>query len=305
MLPIKKRRQHHVWAHYLEAWTTKKSLFCLNKQEQRVYPATPKNVAVQRDFYRLKEITPRHIDFVREFIRRSDVPDDRHEWTLNEFLAPFEIRKMQQEAGHWTQELEKAFDVVLNNLEEELHSALEHMAIPSLQKLKDGDLSPLSDAEIYAELTWFLGVQLTRTRKIAEVFTSMPDEDMSPVAGPMRHILGLNMSLSLFMARRKTRFFHLTGSPDGPAFVTGDFPVLNVRELYGYDDPEQLVLYYPLAPDQALMLDIGHHRPGVCTRQISEEEVCDLNLEVSRMAEGQVFGSTERELLELQKRLDC
>lgn len=49
MTPQEKRRQHHVWRHYLGAWTDAGRLFCL--QEGRIFRTGPRAVAVERYFY--------------------------------------------------------------------------------------------------------------------------------------------------------------------------------------------------------------------------------------------------------------
>ncbi|MGC4064853.1 MAG: DUF4238 domain-containing protein [Polyangiaceae bacterium] len=66
--PTKKRRQHYVWRHYLEAWTTEGTLWC--RREGKVFEASPQNVAHERYFYRLREMSEADLEFVRTLLIR-------------------------------------------------------------------------------------------------------------------------------------------------------------------------------------------------------------------------------------------
>lgn len=87
-LPRIKHRQHHVWQYYLDPWTTKKKIFCL--QDGKIFRSDTKNVAVERDFYKLHRLTDEDIAFLRLAV--IDVgptySKSLHEEFLRELLAP-------------------------------------------------------------------------------------------------------------------------------------------------------------------------------------------------------------------------
>ena len=63
------RRQHYVWRKYLEPWTTNRGkarqLWYLRREADRPIVTDIKNVAVERDFYRLLDLQDGDSDFVR------------------------------------------------------------------------------------------------------------------------------------------------------------------------------------------------------------------------------------------------
>jgi hypothetical protein len=294
----KKRRQHHVWQHYLRSWTDGKHLCCLFLRSGKVCRTGPTSVANRKDFYRLREMTPAHINLVEDIIRRSEPPASLHDFTLTMFTKLFELRKRLEREGAFDAEAEARFDVAINNLEEDLHGTMERMAHPLLELLKRRDARIVNDDELYTKLTWFLGVQLTRTTRAANAFSNFPDMDLEPVAGVLRHVLGLNMGYSLFTHRRLSRVT-FASTPDDASFITGDFPVVNARELSRSEDPEDLALYYPVSPSRALLIEPRHTHPGVVRERFSRERVLRYNELVASMAVDQVFADNEEELARL------
>ncbi|EQD49444.1 hypothetical protein B1B_11634, partial [mine drainage metagenome] len=63
------RRQHYVWRKYLEPWTTLKGrarqIWCLRRESAAPINPGIKNVAVERDFYRLRDLEQGDVEFVR------------------------------------------------------------------------------------------------------------------------------------------------------------------------------------------------------------------------------------------------
>jgi hypothetical protein len=90
---MKKRHQHFVWRHYLQAWATNGQIWCLG--DGKIFNTNVRNVAQERDFYRLKELSPNDISFISSFIVPNQPP---HLQSLNRnwivlFNAVFQIRK--------------------------------------------------------------------------------------------------------------------------------------------------------------------------------------------------------------------
>ena len=50
-----KRRHHHVWQRYLRPWTVGGTLYCL--QDGRIFSTGTRTVAVEKDFYKLHQLT--------------------------------------------------------------------------------------------------------------------------------------------------------------------------------------------------------------------------------------------------------
>ena len=56
---MKKRRHHFVWQYYLKAWTVAGRIACWRNGQ--VFRTDPTNVAVEKDFYRLRDISERDV----------------------------------------------------------------------------------------------------------------------------------------------------------------------------------------------------------------------------------------------------
>jgi hypothetical protein len=61
--PERKRRQHHVWQHYLKSWTTDGRIWCL--RDGNIFQTNTTKVAVERDFYKIPELTPEDIALIK------------------------------------------------------------------------------------------------------------------------------------------------------------------------------------------------------------------------------------------------
>jgi len=118
------RGQHYVWRHYLEAWAKGKSFHCL--RDGKIFPVQPKNIAKERDFYRLKEMTPEDV-FIIEKLAIESSPEHlqaSHRELLDNFhtiaklgtLADLELQKN----AHF----KKQVNTAINNAEELLHGSI-------------------------------------------------------------------------------------------------------------------------------------------------------------------------------------
>ncbi|CAN5850511.1 hypothetical protein BH24DEI2_BH24DEI2_27110 [soil metagenome] len=100
-------------------------------------------IAQSRDFYRLKELTPREIDLIKlVFVDNSPehLKDFNAGW-IKIFCSPFEFQKRLGEYGMLDEEWEKFVDFIVNNLEEELPADVETNSVKYLASLAQEDTS--------------------------------------------------------------------------------------------------------------------------------------------------------------------
>ena len=71
------RKQHYVWRHYLEAWQDDKNLVQFSRNGKLLRPTNPKNLMVERDFYRLPYITRADAEFLKAFIQLTEATELR------------------------------------------------------------------------------------------------------------------------------------------------------------------------------------------------------------------------------------
>lgn len=135
---MKVRGQHYVWRFYLEPWTTEGRLWCL--RDGKIFFVDPKNVAKQRDFYRLKDLTHHDVWLVRRLAIDPSPPHLKplHNELLKNFALIPRLRSLADAApddGELAGEIEEA----IINSEELLHGRIEAGALPLLKMLRQGD----------------------------------------------------------------------------------------------------------------------------------------------------------------------
>jgi hypothetical protein len=58
-----KRHHHHVWQNYLKPWTVGGAICCL--QDGRIFSTGTRTVAVEKDFYRLHQLTREDVELIK------------------------------------------------------------------------------------------------------------------------------------------------------------------------------------------------------------------------------------------------
>jgi hypothetical protein len=97
---MKKRRQHYVWRHYLEAWAPHGKLWC-HRLGENVFSTSTQNVAHERDFYRLCEMSEFDLLVVRKLVIEGLAPDLRKiaERWIPHFTFFFKLKRQYQDTA--------------------------------------------------------------------------------------------------------------------------------------------------------------------------------------------------------------
>jgi hypothetical protein len=291
------RRQHYVWQHYLRAWAPTGKLHCL--RAQRVFAADTKNVALQKDFYRLEQLGPADLAFLKALAMKSP-PDTHtlHEGWINGFNGIFAIQQLCESSGRSQPEVDDAIEEAIIELEEKLHGAIEAANQRHLDALRKEDLSVLSSADGFAQFSHFLSVQYMRTScmhaNCVRVLQEIPGLNAKSVWGVLRHIYATNVGRALYVQRGDLSFA-LLKAPPGQEFVTTDQPVINMDALGRASDEqsEKLILYYPLAPASALLIDAVDLGRGVRSEVLTVEQVQGYNRAMISLSHEQSFATNE------------
>jgi len=290
----KKRRQHYVWRHYLEAWTTDGTLWC--RMAANVFPATPVNVASQRDFYRLREMSERDLAVVRALLiepLNSPVREIAEGWVPH-FTRLFEIKAELNRADMLKDAAEAELDEAINDLEEDLHARLESKALPLLRGLRAKDDRLLRDDE---DMTycWFVAAQYFRTPgMLANVGLALQDAPFNAEAsfGLIRTIMSTNVGYALWARRSTLRVTFLDAVGDG-CLITGDQPIVNTRATGGDPSvpPQTLELYYPLTPSLGVLFDFDADARSTTERAIEDDTIASYNQMIVEHSHRQIYGS--------------
>lgn len=72
-----KKNHHHVWANYMKRWSPdNKQVYYTTKKNNDIRFDSVKNIAVERDFYQVKPLTPEHVQIIKRWSSKS--PKDLH-----------------------------------------------------------------------------------------------------------------------------------------------------------------------------------------------------------------------------------
>ena len=286
----------------MEAWAPDGQLWC--RHGDKLFPASTQNVAHERDFYRLQEMSAYDLAVVHELAIKPLEPDLRKiaEGWIPHFTVFFDIKRKYEDTG--SDELHRALDEYINNLEEDMLGGLEKRAIPLLDDLRNKGPTIFADPEEAVFHTWFLAAQYFRTSSmfanVTQVLRSVPGFNAEASFGLMRTIYSCNVGRALWLRRHTLRLTYLRS--EVAPLVTGDQPIVNMRanDLEPGTPPQELELYYPVSPRLGVLLDFDASDPGCFTKQLSKEESDELNMAIARRSKQQLYGATRESLADLR-----
>lgn len=302
---MKKRKQHYVSKFYLKAWCENDRFYCLRAGQ--IFVAHVNDIAQQRDFYRLRELTAADIELVKRLAIDPSPEHLRpfHSRLLNEFARIPALRGIVDAHPDASEEERQFLDEAVNNLEEELHSGAEGRGAPLIAAMLQGDTSFYQDSRLCADFLHFLALQNMRTKRVREVHAERATSaklpiDTSRVWNVLTHIFATNVGWSLFLDRRSYRLV-LLDNPHPIPMITGDQPILNILGPEDGSPPDELAFYYPLSPTRAMVLtDKPDLFPDARTT-LTLEEVDRFNRRIARTSLEQVYSNSREYLAQLRE----
>lgn len=298
----KKRRQHYVWQHYLKAWTTDGKLWC--RRESNIFRTGTTSIGVARDYYRLQEMEPNDLAFVRAVVINQLPPLPRmvcENW-IPLFTDLFRYKAEFEKFGKLDPGLAQQLDASINNLEENLHAHVENSFVEHLDSLRSGDIDFLRDSEAFSTFCFFLAMQYVRTpTRRAAIIANLKDAPFNVEAswGLMRAILATALGFQLNRRDEAMRLTFLEAPDAGPRFITGDQPVLNTKAvgLDGGEQADELEFLYPLSPHLAVLIDFdGQAGPMQTRRKADHDELLRLNSMIVHESTAQLYAAERGDL---------
>lgn len=303
------RRQHYVWRKYLEPWTTLKGnarqIWCLRRDS--TVPINPeiKNVAVERDFYRLRDLERGDVEFVRAMgISKDTSPRARK--TNEHWIAIFEgmlkLQRVLRDRLSANTRLVAELNKELIESQEKDYARIEDRAVSHLNALQGGDVAFFDDDAEAIKFSYFLAHQYFRTRamrnRIRDTFAAQSDKDRFDRTWPiLRYIYATNIGCDLFRNRKSVKLQVLEAAP-GTGFITSDQPAINT---YGAFVPartviEEVELLYPVSPTRAVILSGHPVYRDMHGKALEPLRMAYLNQALERIAYEQLFSHSDEAL---------
>nr|WP_154982879.1 DUF4238 domain-containing protein [Paenibacillus xylanexedens] len=258
----KKRKQHYVWEHYLNAWATDRQVYC--SRNNKIFKTNTENILQKRDFYRIGSFNIETIELIKKmFTSENKLNASLMNWMIEDYFSVyFDIES--KEMNPITAE------VLINNYVEDIHANVESEALSYIESLRNKNADFYKNELTKTRFTTFIMAQYLRTNKMRNNFiANMNTPDLiekslntqlsDPLNGlkeawPIFHII-LSTFLAAGFALRPYRCVLLEISNDCE-FITGDQPVINTKSIGIKDkfEVKELEFYYPLTNKLALLL---------------------------------------------------
>lgn len=292
------KNQHYVWQHYLNAWAAEQTFCCYRQKDRMLIQTQPKSVASQTYFYEAQELTPADWKYLEAFIgQATDSPLRKLNREYVELTQiPFKMRAALAKAN-LPPEARAAMETQLRwaerNLGERYHANIENNSQAFLDALRNQNSAFYDDPDGAMAFLYYLSLQYFRTDKMRQgqsnVATFVPGHDPRRTAAILNHIGATNVGASLVREREAYQITFLNNSGSVP-FITGDQPVINMFDPKKTDDVE---LYYPLAPQLAMVLSKDPVRFPRRARSVGDLEIERYNYAIYAASEDQVYSNDE------------
>lgn len=296
---MKKRRHHYVWREYLRAWAVDEKIFCL--REDNIINPNLIGIGQQRDFYKLKELDQKDVEFIRS-IAINTAPDHLkkgHEKLLGNFTIVFKLKdKLSNIPSELHGEVLELYETTIHNLEEDLHSGIEGSAIKYIQLLLEEDTSFFKTDKGFLDFIYYICVQYMRTKKIREsIILSFREQNtnvpMDKCWNLLSHMFATNMGWNIYKDRKNYKMV-LIKNNSNKEFITGDQPVVNIftNNIPKNTQPDRLAFYYPISPKLAILIIENKYFHGTNLLNYSEEEVDSHNLVIFNKSHEQIYSQS-------------
>src|ERR1700738_903587 len=165
---MKKRRQHHVWQRYLKSWTVDDKIYCL--KDGVIFETNTGSVAVERNFYKLQQLTPADFALVENLVIAPAHPlaQQHHRNLLARFTLPARFVKQNKDRLRNIEQIEALLDVHHTNVIEDYHAGIENAFSPLLDDILNSDLSFYESVDRCIGFLHFISTQHMRTKGIKE-----------------------------------------------------------------------------------------------------------------------------------------
>lgn len=298
----KKTKHHYVWAHYLQDWTVDGTNIYYITKKSNIASDSVRGLGLEKDFYKMGMLKESDKELIALFTNKCNETVKELHWNFVNMI--YETQKI---VSALSPSLDVKLginlqDIMQSNIFENYLSEQESNAIKILSELKKGNLLSLDDKDNYYEFCYFLGHQLSRTKKMKQLLilslykipaqTHIRDRLMDFynrnwwfMCSFMATNISYDMSLS---SSRKVILLENKSNID---FITSDQPVINLNPEGS--EGEFVDYYYPLSTSKALLINTSGIK-YFSSHHLSDDEVHMLNVKVARASCKTIFSRNKK-----------
>lgn len=301
-----KKRQHYVWRNYLRNWADEKDqIWALRKDYKKLLHTELMNVAQEKYFYRVHELTKQEIDFMQRFINEK-TPTVVRSFCLNllkGYIVPAQLKATLSSKGFMDKDIEEKVRRSEINMFEDIHCIFEEFGEKILQCKSIEYLQSMTE-EDWDEALTFLMFQYMRTKNMRAAIVDGFNEDSTQWAAFADKVWPLMSSVQAITMGRNlsidtTIKFKLLKNKTTNHFLTTDQPIINyvgdISDDEGY--AKELELYYPISPQIALYV---HFKTGQTEKFVEEspdeEQVEQYNQKMIDNSHMWIFSDAQKQL---------
>lgn len=305
-----KRKHHYVWANYMMRWSPNALDVYYSTKKNNIAVDSVRGLNVERDFYKMNNLTNEHIQVIKGFSRCSDdVLHKEHMSCLDNFLLVQQLSDVYKGSGIQDKKMDALLKAVYCNFIENYHSVHESRVHLILESLANKDLSVLGIDNNMLIFMVFISHQITRTKAFKDNILTACVESNSPINANfenvvkecwwfMGYMFGKNIGRSLYLSRKYYTHSLLINETNKP-FITSDQPIVNTHQAvtnkvkkledYEYD------LYFPISPKVAYMINRSSRFPEGKV-QVCVDIVDEMNIKIAKNAHVHIISNSNESI---------
>ena len=224
------KKQHYVPRHYLKAWSNK-NIQTLLKLQNRIINVKLTGVCQENRFYKLNKLSNDDINKLNNFI--DDLFKEFGE-LKNNYKYFIALSKFVANDNKLSINL---FEKYLSNIEQNGCKMLQCKNIDEFKNIYNLDI------------LFYIVIQFCRTNKIKQnIINDTKEQSYLNIFPQLIFLIASKYTFNLYY-NVYTKFVFLINNTNIP-FITGDQPIINISK------DENDILYYPLSPKYALLINI-------------------------------------------------